>query len=205
MWLRLSWQQAGPGHLALAFSGIQVLQQTPIDISALLEDNCRLLGQLEQLLLALEDTLYVDNESELFDSPVGVHVRHILDHYDCLLRGLPDRRIDYDDRAREPHIESQTESACQRLRDVREKLLGAGNGDRELVVLQSSSDKPAAACMALGSSLARELVFLHSHTVHHQASIAALLRLLGVSYLAPPNFGLAPATAQHQEIARCAR
>ncbi len=45
------------------------------------------------------------------------------------------------------------------------------------------------------SSVGRELRFLASHTVHHYALIAALLRQRGVD--PGESFGVAPATAAH--------
>jgi uncharacterized damage-inducible protein DinB len=45
----------------------------------------------------------------------------------------------------------------------------------------------------------RELQFLASHTVHHFALVALLLRLAGVSV--PDGFGVATATARHREAA----
>jgi uncharacterized damage-inducible protein DinB len=42
------------------------------------------------------------------------------------------------------------------------------------------------------STLRRELAFVVSHTVHHQALIAVLLSLVGVPV--PDAFGLAPST-----------
>jgi uncharacterized damage-inducible protein DinB len=42
------------------------------------------------------------------------------------------------------------------------------------------------------SSVGRELAFVVSHTIHHCAVIALLLRDLGVAV--PPRFGYAPST-----------
>jgi hypothetical protein len=56
------------------------------------------------------------------------------------------------------------------------------------------------------SSLARELQFTLSHTVHHYALIALILRLQG--FAPPADFGVAPATLQQWQRERelvCAR
>ena len=46
--------------------------------------------------------------------------------------------------------------------------------------------------MPAASTLSRELQFLVSHTVHHDALIAAAARALGVA--TEPDFGIAPST-----------
>ena len=48
------------------------------------------------------------------------------------------------------------------------------------------------------STLRRELAFVISHTVHHQALIAMLLAVAGLQV--PESFGLAPSTPR---LARC--
>jgi uncharacterized damage-inducible protein DinB len=49
-----------------------------------------------------------------------------------------------------------------------------------------------AAPVAVRSTLARELLFVISHTIHHQALIAVLLSAAGRTV--PEAFGLAPST-----------
>ena len=47
------------------------------------------------------------------------------------------------------------------------------------------------------SSIGRELGFLLSHTIHHCALIAVMMRLRGLA--TPPGFGVAPATMRHRD------
>ncbi|MDH3494762.1 MAG: hypothetical protein OEM82_14505, partial [Acidobacteriota bacterium] len=49
----------------------------------------------------------------------------------------------------------------------------------------------------LPTSLARELEFLHSHTVHHYALIAAKLGSMNIEV--PFEFGVAPSTLKYWE------
>ena len=53
------------------------------------------------------------------------------------------------------------------------------------------------------SSVARELQFLVSHTVHHYAVIAAMLRPQGIE--PGVDFGVAPSTLKYEQGAPCAR
>ena len=50
------------------------------------------------------------------------------------------------------------------------------------------------------STLERELYVLVSHTIHHYALVAVLLRTLGVD--PGPEFGVAPSTLRHWEAAK---
>ena len=105
---------------------------------------------------------------------VGAHVRHVLDHYESFLHGLESGRVDYDRREREREV--------------------------ELVVRTESAPGRA---REGASSLGRELLFLASHTVHHYALIAVLVRLWGVA--PDDDFGVAPSTlAYEQGAAACA-
>ena len=53
-----------------------------------------------------------------------------------------------------------------------------------------------------GLDVGRQLAFLLSHTIHHCALIAVMMRLRGLA--TPPGFGLAPATLRHREAQQIA-
>ena len=48
------------------------------------------------------------------------------------------------------------------------------------------------------SSLSRELQFLLSHLVHHQALVAVMLRVYG--FVPTEEFGVAPATLENRRV-----
>jgi len=53
------------------------------------------------------------------------------------------------------------------------------------------------------TTVGRELAFVLSHTVHHNALIAVMAKTLGVPV--PERFGYAPSTIVHLEKTACAR
>jgi hypothetical protein len=53
------------------------------------------------------------------------------------------------------------------------------------------------------TTLGRELAFVLSHTVHHNALIDVIAKTLGV--LVPDRFGYAPSTIAHLEKSECVR
>ncbi len=57
--------------------------------------------------------------------------------------------------------------------------------------------------IAVPTSLGRELAFVMSHTIHHNALIGVIAKLLGIDV--PERFGYAPSTLAYLETRRCAR
>jgi uncharacterized damage-inducible protein DinB len=171
---------------------------------AAIEENLGLLQSCDALLAGISAAEYTRATGVCFDGAIGEHVRHLLDHYVGFLGALEDgRRLDYEARVREPRIERDMVSAQGLLRDVVSKL-GALDGADLDAPMQVRIEVEHAQLWS-GSSLARELAFLVSHTVHHCALIGVICRANGVPV--PPGFGVAPSTLRHRAAAsaRCAR
>lgn len=160
-------------------------------------DNLHFLAQGLDLLARLDDATYTQPVPAV-GSSVGGHFRHCLDLYDCFLDGLATGAVDYDARRRDPRIEVEREHArlvAMRLVE-RLRLLPADEDARPLKVSGDRGRPEATAEDWCLSSVARELQFLRSHTVHHYALIAVLLRLQGVD--PDPDLGVAPATLAYR-------
>jgi hypothetical protein len=113
-------------------------------------------------------------------------------------------RVDYDARGRDPELERRPELALQRIDATVAALerLAPSAAPRELEVSVDCGE--AVRGRASRSSLARELQFLVSHTVHHYAVIALLLRARGIE--PGRDFGVAPSTLKYeQDKLACAR
>jgi uncharacterized damage-inducible protein DinB len=168
---------------------------------AVLQQNLHFLHQGAKLLARLGDEAF---KAPPGDRPrtagVGSHLRHCLDFYRCFLRDLESGRIDYDRRDRDLRIESDRSAALVALEDVVNRLqaLDEVQADRTIEVRGDAGpcEDPAAAWHR--STVGRELRFLASHTVHHYALIAHLLRALGVEL--DEEFGVAPATLRYWDL-----
>jgi uncharacterized damage-inducible protein DinB len=168
-------------------------------------DNLRALRQGLDLLHRMDDRLYAAIQRPYFQYGVGSHFRHCLDAYQCFLRGVAAGRIDYDERERDERIEQQRARAMARLEATIEKLanLPLADGATPLLVKLEAAD-PQDERAWNQSSLGRELHFLLSHTIHHYALIALMLRLQG--FHPAEDFGIAPSTLAHwRREAACAR
>ncbi len=169
------------------------MSHEPLDVTG----NLVLLRQGESLLDRLTDAQY-SMPCRKGWQPVGAQYRHILEHYQSFLAGLPAGRIDYDARPRDARLEVSRFAAKEvTLRHF--AGLGAldGAGDWELLVRMDCGDKVGTQWRL--SSVGRELQFLCSHTVHHFALIALLLDDAEVELGA--EFGVAPSTLAYQRTA----
>ena len=166
--------------------------------------NVELLEQLDQLLARVASGAYRHVEQRLTSSSIGAHVRHVLDHYRLFLEGLPAGRIDYDARDRDTAVERDPAAARREILALVGGLraIPSGRHDEPLQVHQQGAYEPGR-FEGAESRVARELLFLQSHTVHHQALVAVLLRAQGLEV--PRHFGIAPSTVAWMERTAAAR
>ncbi|MGH8595242.1 MAG: hypothetical protein ACREXT_01140 [Gammaproteobacteria bacterium] len=152
------------------------------------EANIHLLEQCHDLLGRIGDYLYSHAPRGVAKSPVGGHVRHCLDFYNCFLGGLATGRIDYDARVRNEMVERDRKLAMAQIRTMIVRLRHMPITDDRIAVQVKMESATAWTYSCIG----RELQFLLSHTVHHFALVAMLLRLQGFEPAA--DFGVAPST-----------
>jgi uncharacterized damage-inducible protein DinB len=161
------------------------------------------LGQLRQLLLRMTDEQYVTNPADVISSSVGGHVRHCLDHVESLLSGVDTGELNYDHRQRGTDVETCRPAALRALvvleAAVQKIARLPASYPLQLEVLLASNGPS----VVVDTSLGRELVFVMSHTIHHNALIGVIARRLGVRV--PERFGYAPSTLSFMDNKRCAR
>jgi uncharacterized damage-inducible protein DinB len=161
------------------------------------------LRQLADVIRALTDEQYRRKPVGVVASNVGGHVRHCLDHVEALLAGVEKGEVNYDQRRRGTEVETSREAALDVIRRQERQLLAfPSHSERRplrLAVMVSSS-LPAT---TVETTVGRELAFVLSHTVHHNALIAVMALTLGVPV--PDRFGYAPSTIAHLEKAACVR
>jgi uncharacterized damage-inducible protein DinB len=152
------------------------------------------LVQMADVVDTLTDEQYTQRPGAA-GSTVGGHVRHNLDHIDAMLRGFRSGRLNFDQRERGTAVEHNRTEAVAATDRLRAELLAfPWEAARESVLLSAliSVDLPA---VEVWSTPEREVVFVLSHTVHHNALIAVIARLVGAD--TPADFGYAPSTIAH--------
>lgn len=158
--------------------------------------NVYLLEQGLSLLAKIDDRLYLEAPAKIAKSGVGCHLRHCLDFYSGFLRGVEAGKIDYDLRERNELIETDRLAAAAKIEATINDLdsLPLADDRRDLLVKLEGGHAQDSSAWSF-SSINRELQFLLSHTVHHYALIAMLLKLQG--FEPAPDFGVAPSTLKH--------
>lgn len=166
---------------------------------ALLDVNKRWLRQALDLLGRIDDRRFSTSPRGLAPHRVCSHLRHIVEFYECFLDGLESTHIDYDSRKRDLNMEASPEAAATRVCAIIDRLETepALQFDNVLFVRVEDSEVLGLSDPYLMSSVARELMTLSSHTIHHFALIGMTMRTHGV--VLDPDFGMAPSTLRHQE------
>lgn len=162
-----------------------------------------LLRQLCDLLETLTEEEYTRKPVGVVESSIGGHVRHNLDHIQALLRGLPTGRICYDHRERDTDIENDRVVALDALLQLERRLLAFQWGKVPQPIVLSSLHTPGSPPVVATTSVERELAFVVSHTIHHNALIRVMVKLLGANV--PADFGYAPSTLAHRKTHTCVR
>jgi uncharacterized damage-inducible protein DinB len=149
------------------------------------------LSVLGDVLSGVRDETMADATLDpCFGATVGGHVRHVLDHVRNFAEGCAGGVIDYEARRRGDGIEHSSAGARSAIRGLRDSLgrVAAWDATVRVRAMVSKDDTP----VAVASTLAREMVYVVDHTVHHMAMIRAMLERAGVA--CPAAFGLAAGT-----------
>ncbi len=158
------------------------------------QDNLLQIKNLTQNISAID---YQKPCEVLFSSSIGQHIRHALEFYLCLFKGLERKIVNYDERKRQIDIESSPEVATQIIEHIIDKLNQIDQNRTVEIKANYTSDDNDEVCMH--SSLYRELGFCLEHTIHHQALVKTGLKELNCLKLVSPNFGVAPSTLRNQK------
>jgi hypothetical protein len=134
---------------------------------------------------------------------VGGHVRHCLDHVAALVAATRTGVVEYDRRRRGTDVETCRVAAIHQIDGLIEQLSPLDHSMLDEPLLVETQIDPSGAMMLARSSVCREVAFVISHTIHHNAIVAQLLA--GAAVALDARFGLAPATPTEARIAVCAR
>ncbi len=160
----------------------------PTPVHALLA----LLHQMRAGIERIDDDDYAAPAPGRSSGGIGAHIRHSLDHVSALLTSTRSGVCEYDRRRRGTAVETSRRAALTRVRDLMATLACLDESRLDDPVLVESQLEPGGAMLLTRSSLGRELAFVISHTIHHNALIAQLLRAVGAAV--DDRYGLAPST-----------
>lgn len=151
-----------------------------------------LLHQMRTMIDRLDDVDYAMPAPGRTSGGIGGHVRHCLDHVSALVEGTRTGLCAYDRRQRGTLVETSRAAAMDAIADTTIALLHFDPAALDGEILVETLLDPAGGMVVSRSSVRREVAFLISHTVHHNAIVGQLMQTRGLNVAA--RFGLAPAT-----------
>ena len=154
----------------------------------------RLMDDLGAVLIGMSPEIYTARTVVGVSGSIGEHVRHALDHIAALLSCPPATTLAYDRRQRGTAVESDPSAALRHILRLKAALVPCAARSLDEPVQVASMVSTSGELLTSWSTLARELAFVVSHTIHHQAMISLLLSFQGLQ--APDRFGYAPSTPQ---------
>jgi hypothetical protein len=168
-------------------------QQTPELVVASQEVLIQGLG----LLFNIWDKTYSRVAEPPYSASIGGHYRHVLEHFQCVIRGIRSCEINYDARERNPRLETEvtyaTIATCDVLRAI--KNYTDASLARPCKVVNSTSYGSAQPSV-IESNVGRELAYCVGHAIHHYAIIRLIGSHLGVEV--SKEFGIAPCTLKYR-------
>ena len=154
------------------------------------DHNLALLEQSRALVEVLTKGAYTRSLVGDHANTIGGHLRHLLDHQQALLDGIPGQCVDYASRRRGTPCEVDPVAAARRI-DVLMEAFATAQLDETLTLDVLREDRSLAR-----SSLARELDFAAAHATHHLALVSVLARVLDIEV--PKDLGVAASTLRYR-------
>lgn len=150
------------------------------------------LAELAHVVGQTDDVAYLATREDGISGSIGAHVRHTIDHVAALIDALGHGWVDYDSRRRGTEVERSRAAARVELDRLARRVTWLSDDDLQTAIEVSAVVHRSGRRVSALSTVAREVVFVLSHTIHHQAIVALLLASAGRS--TPERFGLAPST-----------
>ncbi len=143
------------------------------------------------LLETISDDQYSDCSVPPYYSSIGNNMRHILDIFSCIFKGIEVGVIDFSNRERNELAQQKTASGIEYFNNTLKELETLKNTD--LDVLIKVSDDLGNGKVITNYTLGAALVQAHSHAIHHYSSIGFIMSHLGIE-LIDSAFGYNPTT-----------
>jgi len=149
------------------------------------------------LLNSVSDQEYANNSTAPYYSSIGIHMRHILDVFQCIFDGVDKGQIDLSARQRNEMAETRVavgiayfERIIALLEEVREEDLNR---------MVEVKDDLGLGMITANYTIAAALIQAHSHAIHHFASIGYIISQMGIN-LPDGDFGYNPTTPRGDMI-----
>lgn len=154
----------------------------------------KIINQLVDSLQLLSNEQYCRKIPALSHFSIGQHVRHIIEMFVLLQEGYATGKVNYDNRKRDPDIESSRKVAITSL----QQLLSSLQKENKDLVIEMRFDINSNQANSIPSNYYRELMYNMEHAIHHMALIKIGIREIS-GMLPDSDYGVAPSTIRYRE------
>ena len=160
-------------------------------MNLIVQSSIKTLNKSKNLLQRLTDEQLSDHTVPPYFSCIGSHIRHILDFYDCILEGLPNKSIDLTARKRDERMHCDCNYAIQNVERIAAMLQNIASYN--MAELIRVNDDLGLGEVEIDYTLGSVLAQANSHAIHHYAIISYILEKLGIA-VDDDGFGYNPTT-----------
>lgn len=154
---------------------------------------------LKNSILKLSSEQFVKPLVLLSDSSIGMHARHIIEFYQCLLIGIESGIVNYDNRERDSELEVSPEY-CIKIIDEILIEVNKLSLNVDLVLQTSYCTLDSLNKIDVATSVKRELIYNIEHTIHHLAIIKIGIKALDPLITLDESVGVAVSTIRNKNI-----
>ena len=149
-------------------------------------------NQMIDLVQKLTPDQITQKVALLGEVSIGQHTRHIIELWQCALKGYDSGVVDYHNRERNLLLELDRDLILKTLSSLPKDVF---REDKELALF--TSEDVVGKLETVPTTYYREVVYNIEHMIHHMALIKVALRAMGLEITAS-NFGMAYATLRYQ-------
>ena len=149
------------------------------------------------LLNSVNDQQYANNSTAPYYSSIGIHMRHILDVFQCIFDGIDKGQIDLSARQRNELAETKVIVGLDYFDRIISLLKQVNEEDLDRLV--EVRDDLGLGMITANYTIAAALIQAHSHAIHHFASIGYIISQMGIN-LPDGDFGYNPTTPREDMI-----
>jgi len=156
-----------------------------------------ILGQLNDVLVQINQHDYARPSSILNQATIGQHVRHTLEFFVCLHDGIDKGIVNYDNRSHDKLIERDRQQALALIETVKAQI--AQVTENPTLQLEGSYQVDGDSFFIIPTTYHRELAYNIEHAIHHMALIKIGFQDNAPYVKLPAGFGVATSTIRHQK------
>lgn len=162
-----------------------------------------ILNQLSGIVQQINDADFSKPSQALGNSTIGQHTRHTLEFFICLENGFKNGIVNYDKRAHDKLIETDTVIALDAISNIRDFV--TNQTQDQPLKLEVGYEKDCEDNLTIDTNYFRELTYNIEHAVHHMAVMKIGLREIAPYVTVASDFGVAVSTVRHQKIVATSR